>query len=98
MNNEETKKFNWKQFLFYMTIVSVVLSLIGLLKFKFYVDHLKVVKSVEQCIQSDDIYLQSSSSRNSSGYFLSITPDLKKADFIIRNKKQIPIEDICSFK
>lgn len=96
MKNEEPEKFNWKQFFFYMSIISVVILLIGLLNFKFHVDHLKVVKNVEHCIQPDDIYLISSSSR--SGKFLSITSNLKEADFIIRNKKQIPLEDICSFK
>ena len=51
---------------------------------------------MEHCVQKEDIYLIKSSSKG--GSFLSITNDLKQADFVIRNKKQIPIEDICFFK
>lgn len=89
-----SNSFNWKQFFYYILIALAFLFLYSLISFYFFNKHSKVVQSVSHCIQPTDIFLHYEYSK--FGNSISITDKLDYTDFIIRNKKQIPIKDICN--
>lgn len=84
-------KVNIKKLIGLLSITTIVI--IGGLFTQFLIEQKKVDK-VKNCILETDILLERTSSRYSSD--INITKNLYKADYVIRNGKQIKIYDICN--
>lgn len=81
---------------YYLFLAFIGIFCLLFIQFIFEKKQIKIRESVKHCVLENDVFIKVIHSRYDTNIF--VTDKITEADYIIRNKKQIPIEDICKGK